>query len=173
MTSVLLSTTSMTKPSQSELRVIRNHCWSAAQFNQSCPRRCLNTRVTHTHTPVSRGTEPQHCWLLRDTCGLRGHQRGTTRGESGTLADTADVWDTGIRTEGPHHDYLNTSRWSLLLLLLLPIVAGTANNILNLDSTSRWSKWSPRSDKTTVGLLHLFHRIYSCQLSNHIKCWSF
>ena len=152
MTSVLLSTTSMTKPSQSELRVIRNHCWSAPQFNQSCPRRCLNTRVTHTHTPVSRGTEPQHCWLLRDTCGLRGHQRGTTRGSPGHLRTlrTFGTLGSGQRGRTTITSIRQGDPCCLLLLLLSsasPIVAGTANNILNLDSTSRWSKWSPRSDK--------------------------
>ena len=65
---------------------------------------------THTHTPVSQGDGAptllivaRHLWVARTP-------ERDNPGESGTLADTADVWDTGIRTEGPHHDYLNTSR---------------------------------------------------------------
>ena len=134
---------------------------------------------THTHqsTSVPRDGAPTLLIVARHLWVARTPERDNP-GESGTLADTADVWDTGIRIEGPHPDYLNTSRWSLLLLLLLlssafPIAAGTANNILNLDNTSRWSKWSTRSEKNKVDFLHLFYRIYSCQLSNHIKCWRF
>ena len=116
---------------KSELRVIRNHCWSAPQFNQSCPRRCLNTRVTHTHTPVSLGTEPQHCWLLRDTCGLRGHQRGTTRGSPGHLrtlrtfgtlgsGQRGRTTITSIRQGDPCRYYFYYSLLLLLLLLVQP-----------------------------------------------------
>ena len=32
--------------------------------------------------------------------------RGKTRGSRGTLADTADVGDIGIRAQEPHHHYL-------------------------------------------------------------------
>ena len=64
---------------------------------------------THTHTSVPGDGAPTLLIVARHLWVARTPERDNP-GESRTLADTADVWDTGIRTEGPHHDYLNTSR---------------------------------------------------------------